>query len=568
MRSILLFFFSLNLLSANYLDYPHPYHPTQSDKGMVVSQNYLSSDIGAQILSKGGNAVDAAVAVGFSLAATLPRAGNIGGGGFMLIHDAKNNTIVSLDFRSMAPKLATPDIYVNRLKNNEHDYNKTRRSYKAIAVPGTVAGLIKAHDTYGSLPLADLINPTIELLESGVPVTADLYWAIQDTQFLTYNEESKNIYLNSEATIGGKIYNTNLVRVLKLIRDNGKDGFYTGETAEKIENAMIKHGGLIRKSDLANYKANFVAPISTTYRGNTIFTMGAPSGGGVAILTSLNILENFSKNDFKSNTAQYLHLLAEAMKYGHQSRSKYIGDPRFNNVPMEKLLSKDFALQKSKNINLKRATNVDVLTKRLHGLDKRYIESKDTTHYSVIDEHGNAVSVTYTLGYSFGSGVTIEGTGILGNNQMNNFAHEYGKSDSLRRSASPANKLQPLKRPMSTMAPVMVFGENKKLSLITGSPGGSQIPNINLQVILNVLDFNMDIGEATMTPRIHQDSQNNNLLIEKIINEDTRRILTIYGHKLEISDTIGSTQSIQIIDGKNYGYADLRRPNAKVSIQK
>lgn len=566
MRLALVLFLSFNVFTASYLDYPHPYHPTQSDKGMVVSQNYLSSDIGADILSQGGNAIDAAVAVGFSLTATLPRAGNIGGGGFMLIYDAKNDVTVALDFRSMAPELASPEVYLDKSLNT-HDYNQTRRSYKAIAVPGTVAGLIKAHETYGSMPLVQLIQPTIDLLNAGVPITQDLYWAMQDTEFLTLDDESKNIYLNDKAVIGGKIFNEDLIRTLELIQKNGRDGFYKGETAEKIEQAMIANGGLIRKPDLEQYKVDFTEPISIEYRDNKIFTMGAPSGGGVAILTSLNVLENFDLTNFQPNSAKYTHLLAEAMKYGQQSRSKYIGDPRFNEIPMEKLLSKEYAKLKSKNIKLKRATNVDKLTSRTHDLDKKYVESKDTTHYSIIDEEGNAVSVTYTLGYSFGSGVTIEGTGILGNNQMNNFAYEYGRNDSLRRSSSPANKLEPFKRPMSTMAPLIIFDKNNEIKLITGSPGGSQIPNINLQVVLNVLDFNLDIGEATMTPRIHQDSQNNNLLIEKTINEDTKRILTLYGHTIEISDTIGSTQSIHVIDGKNYGYADLRRPNAKVSIQ-
>ena len=567
MRLALVLFLSFNLLTASYLDYPHPYHPTQSDKGMVVSQNYISSDIGADILSQGGNAIDAAVAVGFSLTATLPRAGNIGGGGFMLIYDAKNDVTVALDFRSMAPALASPEIYLDKTLNT-HDYNQTRRSYKAIAVPGTVAGLIKAHESYGSMPLAQLIQPTIDLLEAGVPITQDLYWAMQDTEFLKLDDESMNIYLNDKAVIGGKIFNDDLITTLELIQENGRDGFYKGETAEKIEQAMIANGGLIRKSDLEAYRVDFTEPISIKYRDNKIFTMGAPSGGGVAILTSLNVLENFDLTNYQANSAKYTHLLAEAMKYGQQSRSKYIGDPRFSEIPMERLLSKDYAKLKSKNIKLKRATNVDKLTTRTHDLDKKYVESKDTTHYSIIDEEGNAVSVTYTLGYSFGSGVTIEGTGILGNNQMNNFAHEYGRNDSLRRSSSPANKLEPFKRPMSTMAPLIIFDKNNEIKLITGSPGGSQIPNINLQVVLNVLDFSLDIGEATMTPRIHQDSQGNNLLIEKTINEDTRRILTLYGHKLEISDTIGSTQSIHVINGKNYGYADLRRPNAKVSIQK
>ena len=230
-------------------------------------------------------------------------------------------------------------------------------------------------------------------------------------------------------------------------------------------------------------------------------------------------------------------------------------------------MSKDFAKLKSRTINLKRASKPDRFNKNAKNLERQFIESKDTTHYSIIDDSGNAVSVTYTLGYSFGSGVTIEGTGILGNNQMNNFAHEYG-NNSYRRSASPANKLESLKRPMSTMAPIMVFNGDGKLALITGSPGGSQIPNINLQLLVNVIDFNLDIGEATMMPRIHQDSQEPELLVEKTVNFDTRRLLEVLGHNVEISDTIGSTQSIHIVEGIRYGYADLRRPNAKVSIKK
>ena len=568
MKPLVLFFISLNLLTQSYLDYPHPYHPTSTKQGMVVSQNYLSSDIGAKVLSEGGNAVDAAVAVGFSLAATLPRAGNLGGGGFMLIYDAKSNAIASLDFRSMSPELAKPERYRSSFKDDgAHDYELTRKGYKAIAVPGTVAGLLKAHEVYGTMDLIQLIQPTVELLKKGVPVTEDLYGAIQDTEYLTLDEESKKIYLNSDVVIGGKLFIDDLIKTLELISENGAKGFYEGETAEKIEAAMIENGGFIRKSDLAKYKPRFIPAISTSYRGNTVFTQGPPSGGGVAILSALNVLENFNLSEMDHDSGKYLHLLAEAMKFGHQSRSRYVGDPKFYNVPLEELLSKDFAKLKSRTINLKRASKPDRFNKNAKNLERQFIESRDTTHYSIIDDSGNAVSVTYTLGYSFGSGVTIEGTGILGNNQMNNFAHEYG-NNSYRRSASPANKLESLKRPMSTMAPIMVFNGDGKLALITGSPGGSQIPNINLQLLVNILDFNLDIGEATMLPRIHQDSQEPELLVEKTVNFDTRRLLEVLGHNVEISDTIGSTQSIHIVEGVRYGYADLRRPNAKVSIKK
>ncbi len=547
---ILILTLSAYLSSQDYLDYPHPYHSTETTKGMVVSQNYLSSDIGAEILSKGGNAVDAAIAVGFSLTATLPRAGNIGGGGFMLVYDKKTESIISFDFRSMSPKLATPDVYK---VNGVHQYELSEEGYKAIAVPGTVAGLIEAHEMFGTMDLADLVNPTIELLKEGVPVTDDLYWAINDTESLKNDPESKKIYLADEVIRGGKLFIEDLIKTMELIRDFGKAGFYDGENAERIEKAMIENGGLIRKSDLKEYKVNVGKPISTTYRGHTVFTQGPPSGGGVAVITALNVLENFNLSELSPNSGKYLHLLAEAMKLGHQSRSRYIGDPNFSNIPLEEIISKDLGVKKSKKINLKRASSMESINKWVTRLERNFKESKDTTHYSIIDESGNAVSVTYTLGFSFGSGVTIPGTGILTNSQMNNFAHDFGEQ---------------YKRPMSTMCPILVFDNENNLKLITGSPGGSKIPDINLQVVLNVVDFGLDIGAATMMPRIHQDYQSVEMDIEKFLNFDTRRILKIYGHKLEESDTIGSTQSILIDGDSKYGYADLRRPNAKVSVQK
>ena len=260
-------------------------------------------------------------------------------------------------------------------------------------------------------------------------------------------------------------------------------------------------------------------------------------------------------------------LIAEAMKFAHHNRAKYVGDPSFSEIPYDMLLSKKLACKKAREINLKKASTPKQTARTGSKINDSYKESKDTTHYSIVDKDGNAVSVTYTLGYSFGSGVTIPGTGILTNNQMNNFAHSYGIDDSYFRSSSPANKLEPLKRPMSTMTPVMVFDAEGSLKLITGSPGGSQIPGVILQVLINNLEFNLDIGAASMVPRIHQDSQSLSLEHEKFLSDDTLRILESYGHKLELSDTMGSTQSIEIIDGVRYGYADLRRPNAKVSVQ-
>ena len=565
MLRVFLLFFSANFLSAqaSLIDYPHPFHSAYTEKGIVVTQNYLSSDIGLEILNKGGNAVDAAIAVGFSLTATLPRAGNIGGGGFMQVYIEEDKTILTIDFRSMAPKLATREFYQDAIEDND---NVTRKGYKAIAVPGTVAGLFRAHELYGTLPMAQLIQPTIELLEAGVPVTQDLYFAINVGRYIKDDPESNKIF-KEKLELGGVLKNPDLINTLKILQIDGRDGFYKGKIAQLIEDQMILNGGLIRKSDLESYTVQLYAPIGTKYRDKRVYAMGPPSGGGIVILTALNILETFQLSHLEANTAQAYHLIAEAMKFGHQNRAKFVGDRNFSDVPLEMLLSKDTAREKAKKIKLREKLSPKLIDRIGSDINEKYQESKDTTHYSIMDKFGNAVAVTYTLGYSFGSGVTIPGTGILTNNQMNNFAHSYGLIDSYYRSSSPANKLEPLKRPMSTMSPVMVFNNKYELELITGSPGGSQIPGSILQVLINNIDFGLDIGEATMSPRIHQDSQSLTLYYEKTISQDSLKILESYGHNLELSDTMGSTQSINIKDGVKYGFSDLRRPNAKVSVQ-
>ena len=482
----------------------------------------------------------------------------------MQIYIEKDKTILSLDFRSTAPALATGEFY-QELKSQDDDV--TRKGYKAIAVPGTIAGLYKAHELYGSLPMETLLQPTIDLLTEGVPMTQDLYHAINIGKYISDDPESHKIYKkNLEPNV--PLFIEDLKQTFIKLQKFGQDVFYRGEIADLIEKEMLKNDGLIRKSDLENYKVNITQPIKTTYRDKQIFAMGAPSGGGVVILTALNVLENFQLSGLAPNSARTYHLLSEALKYGHQNRSKLVGDPGYFDVPYDMLLSKKLAKEKAKKISLTSATNPKTINKNGDRINSTYEESKDTTHYSVVDKDGNGVSVTYTLGYSFGSGVTIPGTGMLTNNQMNNFAHSYGLIDSYFRSSSPANKLEPSKRPMSTMTPVMVFDSEGSLELITGSPGGSQIPGVVFQVLVNYIDFDLDIGEASMLPRIHQDSQSTELNYEKHMSSDTQRILESYGHNLELSDTMGSTQSIAISDGVRYGYADLRRPNASVSIQK
>ena len=571
MRLLLLCFFltsySVNA-QQNYIDYRSPFHPTIGSSGMVVSQNNLSSDIGIEILNKGGNAVDAAVAVGFSLAITLPRAGNLGGGGFMLIYMKEQKEIFYIDYRSNSPLNSNlKDLFGTNLPRDykKTDFNKSKYGYKASAVPGTVAGLVEAHSNFGKLSLAEVLAPAIKQAQDGILVSYDLQKAIESTPQLLADNESTKIYFKDGKALSeySLMQRPDLAKTLIAIANNGSKGFYEGEVAKKIVKAMNANNGFMTLDDLKNYKINAGAPISVSYRGNTVFAPGAPSGGGVVLLTALNILQNYKFNDQDSNATRTYHLLAESLRRGHNNRSHHIGDPAFYDVPTEKLISRARTIELLKNFKFKTATPSSKI-KPMSVVN----ESRDTTHYSIVDSEGNAVSNTYTLGYSFGSGVTIPGTGILMNNQMNNFAYRYGDKSVQGRAASPGNQFAPGKRPMSTMTPTMVFDKSGQLMLITGSPGGSFIPAAVLRVVSGVIDFNLNIGEATMLPRIHKDWPYTGLDYESILSSDISRQLDSMGHKTEAQKTMGSTQSIHIHNGLNYGYADLRRPGAAVSVQK
>ena len=552
---------SVNLSAqVSYIDYLSPFHPTIGQSGMVVSQNQASSDIGIQILDMGGNAVDAAVAVGFSLAITLPRAGNLGGGGFMLVYLKDEDKTIAVDFRSASPKNITQDDFLF-LKNN---YDQRRYGYKASGVPGTVAGLIQTHERYGKLPLRRILKPVINQARKGLDVSYDLNQAIGSANQIALDVESTNIYLqdNNPVSEHSKMIRKDLAWTINEIAKNGDEAFYEGSIAKKIIQAMNENDGYISAKDLQEYQPRFSEPIKTTYRGLTVFAHPPPAGGAAVLLESLNILENFSVADMGAQSAQFLHLFAEALQRGHMDRSRFMGDPEFYNVPIQKIISKKRASTLAKEINLASVTPPGDLNP-----DSLFYEGENTTHYSIVDKDGNAVSNTYTLGYSFGSGVTIPGTGILMDNQMNNFAYQYGEEGIIDRSASEGNKFEPGKRPMSTMTPVIVFDENNALKLISGSPGGALIPAAVLRVITGIIDFDLNLGEATMLPRIHKDWPYESLRIEKGISSDTKKVLESFGHELEESKTMGSTQSILISSQGIEGYADLRRPNAGVAIQ-
>ena len=520
----------------DYIDYPHPFHPTSSTSGMVVSQNALSSDIGIEILDMGGNAVDAAVAVGFSLATTLPRAGNLGGGGFMLIYIKEKDEIFYIDYRSKSPRNASIEKLLGVKKIPERNSERWERvdyTYLASAVPGTVYGLLEAHKNFGRLDLEEIMKPVIVQAEEGIEVSSDLSYVIGVTPQLKSDKESYSIYFKDKEPLKefSIMKRPDLANTFKQISKNGIKGFYEGEVANKIVNAMSENNGLITHDDLKDYKSYFRIPIAINYKGHKVFTAAPPSGGGITLLTSLSILNNIDINKYKSDSTKTYHFLAESLRRGHNNRSHFVGDPDYFDVPISELLSTERIKELVSSIDSNKASPVEDVK-----AFKKQKESKDTTHFSIIDKEGNAVSNTYTLGLSFGSGVTIPGTGILMNSQMNNFAYRYGD-------------------------------KNDDLFLITGSPGGSDIPAAILRVITGVIDFNLDIGEATMLPRIHKDWPYEGLEHERAVSRDIIRRLKSMGHKTEYENTIGSTQSIHISEGVNYGFADLRRPNAAVSVQ-
>jgi len=535
------------------LDYQNRIHPEISSNFMVVSQNEHATDAGYEVLRRGGNAVDAAVAVGFALAVTLPRAGNLGGGGFILIYDKNDDEVSSIDYRSAAPKSATSDLF---LKDGE----VVRFGHLVNAVPGAVAGLLKAHEDFGSLPISDLLKPAIRLARDGFEVTYDLNFVLEwGKESMLANESSKTkFYDSNEDPIKVKTIfkQPNLAKTLFMISKKGSDVFYKGEIAKWISEESLSKGGLITLDDMRSYEAKYRVPIETNYRGYRIVSMPPAASGGLVLLQTLNIIENFNLRTSGHNSAQTVHILSEAMQRAYADRAQYHGDPDYYNVPVKTLLDKTYSLDLSKEILENRTPNGEIFEGDL----KKYDESPDTTHFSIIDGEGNAVSNTYTLGSSFGSGVTIAKGGFLMNNQMRNFSHFYGQADA-EYGTSEANRLEPGKRMISTQTPTLVFKPDGELMMILGSPGGGRIPNIITQVISNIIDHDMSYTEAVMAPRINQRLEGK-LQLETGFSPDTIELLKQRGHEPEPSTTMGSVQAIFLEQKNIFGVADTRRPGA------
>jgi gamma-glutamyltranspeptidase/glutathione hydrolase len=552
---IIIIFFEGYLYSRTQttLDYQSRIHPEIASDFMVVSQNKHATDAGYEVLRNGGNAVDAAVTVGFVLAVTLPRAGNLGGGGFVLIYDKNKDEVLSIDYRSAAPKSSTSDLFLE-------GENVVRFGHLVNAVPGSVAGLLKAHEDFGSLPLSDLLKPAIRLARDGFEVTYDLNFALDwSKESMLINQASRNkFYDSSEVPLIVKsiFKQPNLAKTLFMISKKGRDIFYKGEIAKWISEESLSNGGLITLDDMASYEAKYRIPIETNYRGFKIISMPPAASGGLVLLQTLNILENFNIKDSGHNSAQTIHILSEAMQRAYADRAEYHGDPDFYKVPVNSLLNKQYSSDLSKSIQKERTPDGKIFEGDL----TKYDESPDTTHFSIIDSKGNAVSNTYTLGSSFGSGVTIEKGGFLMNNQMRNFSHFYGQENA-EYGTSEANKLEPGKRMISTQTPTLVFKPTGELMMILGSPGGGRIPNIITQVISNVIDHEMSFTEAVIAPRINQRLEGR-LQLETGFSPDTINLLQQRGHETETSTTMGSVQAVFIEEDNIYGVADTRRPGA------
>ena len=526
-----------------------------SSDGVVVTQHYLATEIGENILTQGGNAYDAAIAVGFALAGVLPRAGNIGGGGFMVIYDEDSNDTYAIDYREKAPAASFRDMYLD--DNGEFDILKSTFGYNAIGVPGTVHGFWNVHQRFGSLPWADLIQPAIILAERGFVMSDYMAQTLNNyAEKMSYYDETRNIFLRNYPNLkDSRLIQNDLAKTLKRIQKDGLNGFYSGETASLIAADMRENGGLITEQDLIDYRSVWRDPIKGTYRGKTIVTMPPPSSGGIHLIQMLNILENFELGSYEHNSYQYVSLLSETMKYAYADRSEYLGDPDFFEVPISKITAKEYAKKISASI---RDLGVLPSSKINPGM---YInpESNETTHFSIADKFGNVISNTYTINSAFGSGVTIKGTGILMNNEMDDFSGQPGVPNQFGLLGGIANEIEPAKRPLSSMTPTIVF-DNDEPFLAIGSPGGSRIITAVLQIILNVIDFEQSLEEATDSRRVHHQWYPDDIDIEETYNQINE--LMDIGYKIDIIDTATCTQSIMIDDGEFIGVSDLRRPDS------
>ena len=527
---------------------------------MVVSDNAVASQVGTDILKKGGNAIDASVATAFALAVTHPQAGNIGGGGFLVYRDA-NGTSTTIDFREKAPLLASADMFLDKKGNLIEGSN--HEGLKSVGVPGTVAGLYMAHQKYGGLPWKELVQPSIDLAENGVVLS---YALAEHAKNFNSSASSHPQFLkdyfkkpNGELTHFGELWvQKNLAHTLKLIRDHGQDGFYKGEVAKEIAAHMKANGGIITLEDLEKYEAVERPAIHGTYKEFGIIAMPPPSSGGVAVIEMLNIMEQADLDAIPFNSTAYVHLVAETMRRAFADRAQFLGDPDFNlEMPLDKLTSKEFAKMRYENIDFKKASVSDSLK------FGQIYDGKSTTHLSTIDKEGNAVSLTYTIEQSYGSGLGSTKLGFIFNNEMGDFNPQPGYTDSGWLIGTDPNIIQPEKRMLSSMSPTIVT-KNGELYLIIGSPGGRTIINTVFQTILNVIAYDMPIKKAIEAMKIHHQWFPDQLTFENdLMSPDTQKALEQMGHTLKGTENLGRLMGILIpTNGDVYiGASDSSSPD-------
>lgn len=509
--------------------------------GMVVSESKIASSVGTEILQKGGNAIDASVATAFAMAVTFPQAGNIGGGGFMVFRNSEGKS-TTIDFREKAPLAATSDMfqdeYGNLIKGANH------YGLKSVGVPGTVAGLYMAHKKYGVLPWKDLVQPAVDLAENGFEMTWALYgWAKKIETWDASKDILVNYFRNEKGEIiqPGEIWKqTTLANTLKLIRDKGEDGFYKGFVASEIVNYMKENGGIITLKDLAKYEAVEREALKGSYKEYEIIAMPPPSSGGVALIEMMNLMEQANLDSIEFNSTEYVHLLAEVMRRAFADRAEHLGDPDFNiNMPLEKLMSKEFAMNRFSKIDWTQASVSD------SSKFSQIYDGSSTTHFSVIDKDKNAVSLTYTLEHSFGSGMGASKLGFIFNNEMGDFNPVKGLTTNRGMIGTRPNLIEAEKRMLSSMSPTIVV-KNDVPYLIIGSPGGRTIINTVFQAVLNVLEYDMPVNKAIETMKIHQSWLPDHILYENdLMSPDTRDALIEMGHTLKGVKYLGRLAGIK-----------------------
>jgi len=543
------------------MSYDAIHHPVMADNGMVSAQDRIAAEVGRDILARGGNAIDAAVATGFALAVTHPQAGNLGGGGFMMVHLAETGEVIALDFREMAPAGATRDMYLG--SDGEVDNSLAQYSRLSAGVPGTVMGLLDALESYGTMTRREVLGPSIRLASKGFPMSYAMAEGLEDSRKkLSVDESSIKYFLGRKA--GEKFTQPDLAKTLRRILKSGADGFYAGKTADLIVEEMRAGRGVMSLEDLANYKTVTRKPVTGYYKGHEIYAMSPPSSGGVHIVQMLNILNGYDLKADGHNSAAYLHKLIEAMRRAYADRSKYLGDPDFVDVPVSELTAQSYADDLRETISPNVASKSSDITP---GAKLPY-ESVNTTHYSVIDKYGNAVSVTYTLNFSYGSGYSVDGAGFLLNNEMDDFSSKPGSPNGYGLIGGEANKIEPRKRPLSSMTPLIVK-KNGRVTLATGSPGGSTIITSVLQMVLNVIEWDMNLGEAVHKPRIHHQWLPDIVEAEPGISLDTLNRLSAMGHNLPkdaeghyVHTVLGRVNSVGQGQGVVLGSADPRGPKS------